>query len=267
MPIGTAYTRALSPRLAECELSHVDRQPIDPGRAEAQHAAYERALAEAGFEIRRLPALPGAPDSVFVEDTALILDGHAIITRPGAPSRAGEAESTAAGLSEDFTIHRLAAGTLDGGDVLRIGRTLYVGRGGRTSDEGVAALAQAAGPLGFAVVPVEAKGCLHLKTAATFAGPDPAGRPVLAYNPDWVSPDRFAGVEPVAVAEPDAANVLRAGERLLVSSQAPRAADMLAGRGFEIVLLDVSELHKAEAGLTCCSLLALQSHPGGGRDP
>jgi len=256
MSIGIAYTRALSPRLAECELSHLNRVPIDLGRAEAQHADYEAALAEAGFEVKHLPALPDAPDGVFVEDTALILGRHAVITRPGAESRAGETASTAEALAEAFTVHRLAAGTLDGGDVLRIGRTLYVGRGARTSDEGIAALAGTAGPLGFAVVPVEAGGCLHLKTAATFAGPDSAGNPVLVYHPDWVSPDLFAGVEPVAVAEPDAANVLRAGDRLFVSSQAPRAAEMLAGRGFEVVLLDVSELHKAEAGLTCCSLLA-----------
>lgn len=254
--IGTAYTRALSPRLAECELSHIDRAPIDLGRAEAQHEAYEAALSAAGFAIRRLPALPDAPDSVFVEDTALILGRHAVITRPGAASRADEAESTAEALSGDFTVHRLSGGTLDGGDVLRIGETLYVGRGGRTSAEGIAALADLAGPLGFATVPVEAGFCLHLKTAATFAGADAAGNPVLLYCPEWVSPECFAGVEPVAALEPAGGNVLRAGDRLLVSSEAPRTADMLAGRGFDVALLDVSELHKAEAGLTCCSLLA-----------
>jgi len=256
MSIGTAYIRALSRRLAECELSHLGREPIDIARAETQHASYEAALADAGFEIRHLPALPEAPDGVFVEDTALILGGHAIVTRPGAASRAGEAASTAKGLAGDFEVHRLAAGTLDGGDVLRIGRTLYVGRSARTSDEGIAALAGAARPLGFAVVPVETRGCLHLKTAATFAGPDSAGNPVLVYHPDWVSPELFADVELVAVAEPNGANVLRAGGRLFVSSEAPRAAEMLAGRGFDVVPLDVSELHKAEAGLTCCSLLA-----------
>ena len=218
--IGNAYTRALSPRLAECELTHREREPIDIARAEVQHASYERALAEAGFEVSRLPALPEAPDGVFVEDTALILGRHAIITRPGAASRADEAGSTAAALAGEFTVHRLARGTLDGGDVLRIGETLYVRRGGRTSDEGVAALAEAAGLLGYGVVAVEARGCLHLKTAATFAGPDGAGTPVLLHHPDWVSPEAFADVEPVAVTEPNGANVLRAGGRLLVSSEA-----------------------------------------------
>ncbi len=256
MSNSTAYTRALSPRLAECELTHLPAQPIDLSQAEAQHAAYERALADAGFEVRRLPTLPDAPDGVFVEDTALILGRHAVITRPGAASRAGETASTAEGLVGDFTLHRLAAGTLDGGDVLSIGRALYVGRSARTSDAGIAALADLAGPLGYQVVPVEVSGCLHLKSAVTFAGPDGAGRPVLLYHRDWISPAPFADVEPVAVPEPSAANALRAGETLLVSAAGPRTVDMLLGRGFRVVALDVSELHKAEAGLTCMSLIA-----------
>ena len=254
--MGTAYVRALSPRLIECELTHLSARPIDIVRAEAQHAAYARALTDAGFELRWLPALSDAPDGVFVEDTALILGEHAIITRPGAASRAGETASTAEGLAESFTLHRLAAGTLDGGDVLRIGGTLYVGRSARTSDEGIAALAEIARPLGYAVVPVRVTGCLHLKSAVTFAGRDGPGTPVLLYRPDWIAPAPFADVEPVAVTEPEAANVLRAARTLLVSAAAPRAADMLRGRGFDVVALDVSELHKAEAGLTCMSLIA-----------
>ena len=258
MTISTAYTRALSPRLAECELTHLDAAPIDLARAEAQHEAYEAALAGAGFAIIRLPALAEHPDGVFVEDTALLLGEHAIITRPGAASRAGETASTAAALASAFTVHLLPRGRLDGGDVLRIGDTLYVGRSGRTSDEGIAALAAAAGPLGYAVVAVEAKGCLHLKSAATFAGRDATGTPILVYHPDWISPAPFRDVEPLVIGpgEPNGANVLRAGGRLFVSSEAPRTADMLAARGFDVALLDVSELHKAESGLTCCSLLA-----------
>ncbi len=256
MRVATAYVRALSPRLAECELTHLSAQPIDVARAERQHTAYARALTDAGFELRWLPPLPDAPDGVFVEDTALILGEHVIITRPGAASRAAEAASTADGLAESFTLHRLAAGTLDGGDVLRIGRTLYVGRSARTSDDGIAALADAAAPLGYDVVPVAATGCLHLKSAVTFAGTDGAGVAVLLYYPDWISPAPFADVEPVAVTEPEAANALRAGATLLVSAAAPRAAGMLRGRGFDVVALDVSELHKAEAGLTCMSLIA-----------
>src|SRR3954447_21182962 len=127
-----AFTRAVSPRLPECALTHLDRTPIDVCRAIAQHAAYEQALADAGFEVHRLPELADDPDAVFVEDTALLLDGHAIITRPGAASRAGEAESTAAGLAAEFELHRIERGFLDGGDVLRIGRSLNVGVSTRT---------------------------------------------------------------------------------------------------------------------------------------
>jgi dimethylargininase len=261
MSIGTAYTRAVSPRLAECELSHRPSQPIDIARAIAQHRAYEDALAEAGLTVVRLPPLDDFADGVFVEDTALLLGEHAIITRPGAASRAAEADSTASALAGAFTIHRLSGGTLDGGDVLRIGKTLYVGSSGRTSREGIAALADAAGPLGYAVVPVEVTGCLHLKTAATFAGHDSAGNPVLVYHPPFVSPAPFAGVEPVAVDEPDAANAVRAGGKLLVSGEGPRSAEMLARRGFDLVPLDVGELHKAEAGLTCMSLIAERPDP------
>ncbi len=133
-----AFTRAVSPRLAECQLTHLERVAIDASKAADQHAAYERALAEAGFDIVRLPELADDPDAVFVEDTALLLGEHAVITRPGAASRIGEVDSTADGLRDHFTLHRLEEGFLDGGDVLRIGRTLYVGRSTRTDIEGVA---------------------------------------------------------------------------------------------------------------------------------
>src|SRR3954447_4155491 len=121
-----AFTRAVSPRLPECALTHLDRTPIDVCRAIAQHAAYEQALADAGVEVIRLPELADDPDAVFVEDTALLLDGDAIITRPGIASRADETESTAAGLTDHFEVHRITSGHVDGGDVLRISRTLYV---------------------------------------------------------------------------------------------------------------------------------------------
>jgi dimethylargininase len=256
--IGTAYTRAVSPRIAECALTHLSRQPIDPDRAAVQHRAYEEALASAGLTVVRLPPLADAPDGVFVEDTALLLGRHAIITRPGAASRAGETDSTAAGLAGDFTVHRLGAGSLDGGDVLRIGRLLYVGLSARTNRAGIQALGDLAGLLGYRVVPVKASGCLHLKTAATFVGPDSAGTPILLYHDRWLSPASFADVEPIAVAgdEPAAANALRVGGKLLVAAGNPRTVERLAGRGFDIVALEYSELRKAEAGLTCCSLVA-----------
>jgi dimethylargininase len=253
-----AFTRAVSPRLAECALTHLERSPIDTVRAAEQHGKYEQALKDAGLDVIRLPDLPEDPDAVFVEDTALILGQHAIITRPGVSSRTDETESTAEGLRAFFTIHRLAAGTLDGGDVLRIADRLYVGQSSRTDPMGTAALADAVAPLGFSVVPVELGRCLHLKTAVTFAGPDRDGRPTVLVNPNWVDPDRFAGTDPVCTAdeESSAGNCVRAGDRLIMAAGSPRTVARLRDRGFKVVEVELSELQKAEAGGTCMSLIA-----------
>lgn len=247
-----AFTRAVSPRLPECALTHLARQPIDYAKAAAQHAAYERALADSGFEVVRLPELRDDPDAVFVEDTALLLGPHAIITRPGIASRADETDSTAAGLEPHFEVHRLGSGFLDGGDVLRIGRTIYVGRSSRTDAAGISALAEAARPLGYEVIEAELRDCLHLKTGATFAGDG-----VLLYNPRCIDPRQFAGVDPMPVdeQEPAAANCLRAGARLILPAGNPNTAARLRDRGFHVVELNVSELQKAEAGVTCMSLI------------
>lgn len=250
-----AFTRAVSPRIAECALTHLDRQPIDPARAAEQHAEYERALQQAGLEVIRLPELSDDPDAVFVEDTAILLGSHAVITRPGAASRVGETDSTAAGLEPHFTVHRLAAGALDGGDVLRIGSTLYVGLSSRTNRQGAEALRLIADPLGYEVVTVEPAQCLHLKTAVTFVGRDAADMPRILVNPEWVDPARFADVAPIAAAEPSAANALRVGDRLILPAGNPRTAAQLRELGFIVVELDVSELQKAEAGVTCMSLV------------
>jgi dimethylargininase len=252
-----AFTRAVSRRIAECQLTHLQRVPIDAVKAAAQHAAYENALATAGFEIVRLPELPDDPDAVFVEDTALLIDGHAIITRPGAPSRIGETPSTASGLAGHFRLHHIRNGFVDGGDVMLIRRTLYVGLSTRTDANGIAALRALVGPVGYSVVEAELRDCLHLKTGATFAGPDAAGDPVLLFNPDAVDPSQFAGVHPFAVSDGEAAaaNCLRAGDHLILPAGNPRTADALRGRGFTVVEVDVSELQKAEAGVTCMSLI------------
>lgn len=256
MPL--AFTRAVSPRIVECALTHLDRQPIDPERAAVQHAAYEQALRDAGYEIVRLPYLAEDPDAVFVEDTAILLGEHAIITRPGAPSRRDEVDSTAAGLESHFTIHRLSGGYLDGGDVLKIGKRLYVGQSNRTDAEGTAALGAVVRPLGYDVIPVELGRCLHLKTAVTFAGPDEDGRPTLLANPDWVDVSKFGDmtVITVAVGEPFAANVVRAGDRLIMAAGSAGTAAKLGESGFTVVEVDVSELQKAEAGGTCMSLIS-----------
>jgi dimethylargininase len=253
-----AFTRQVSPRIVDCALTHLDRTSIDPDLAALQHANYEQALREAGFEIIRLPYLADDADAVFVEDTALLLGEHAVITRPGAPSRANEVDSTAEGLQPFFTVHRLPSGTLDGGDVLRIDRALYVGQSSRTDAVGTQALEAITSPLGFRVVPVDLGRCLHLKTAVTYAGLDSDRRPTLLHNPDWVDPAQFLGTNPLPVAEgePAAANVVRAGDRLIIAAGSPGTCAKLRDRGFTVVEVDLSELQKAEAGGTCMSLIS-----------
>jgi dimethylargininase len=255
--MSKAFTRAVSPLLAECELTHLDRVPIDPQTAVLQHKAYEEALADAGFEVIRLADLPDHADAVFVEDTALLFGDHAIILRPGAASRASETESTAVGLADHFILHRLAHGFLDGGDVLHIGDTVYVGQSTRTDAAGISDLSRLVAPLGYRVIEAELRDCLHLKTGATFIGPDAGGTKVLLFSPRSVDPAQFAGVEPMAVDEhePSAANCLRVGDRLIVPGGNPRTAERLRDRGFNVVEVDVSELQKAESGVTCMSLI------------
>ena len=252
-----AFTRAISSRLSDCELTHLERQPIDVERARSQHSAYERILEQNGFEVIRLPDLPSHPDGVFVEDTALLLNDHAIITRPGAAPRLAETDSTEAGLAGHFNLHRIGNGFVDGGDVLRIGQTLYVGLSSRTDEDGIADLRAIAAGIGFDVFRAELAACLHLKTGATFAGLDGAGSRVLLYHPASVDPSQFASVDAMAVheSEPAAANCLRIGDRLVLPAGNPRTAEMLRERGFDLVEVDVSELQKAEAGLTCMSLI------------
>jgi dimethylargininase len=252
MTMLKAFTRAVSPQLAECELTHLERVAIDPARAAAQHATYEAALRDCGFEVIRLPELPDHPDAVFVEDTALILGDHAIITRPGAPSRIGEIGSTAEGLAPHFTVHRVAHGHVDGGDVLRIGRTLYVGRSTRTDRDGIASLGALVAPLGYKVCEASLGDCLHLKTGATLAGDN-----LLVYLEGAVDPHQFEGVESLAVdpAEPSAANLVTANGRIVMPAGNPRTAAVLRQRGLDVIEVDVSELQKAESGVTCMSLL------------
>ena len=255
--MANAFTRAVSPNLADCALTHLSRMPIDAATARLQHGRYEGALRASGLQVIRLPELTEHPDGVFVEDTAVLLDGHAVITRPGAPSRAGEVQSTAHGLAAHFEVHRISCGFVDGGDVLRVGQTLYTGLSSRTDAAGAAELKHLAGKLGFAVVGAQLRNCLHLKTAATLAGRDAAGRLTLVYNRAAVDPRQFTGVEAFAVddEEPDAANVLWVGDGVIMPAGSPNTAALLRERGFAVDEVDVSELQKAEAGVTCMSLV------------
>jgi dimethylargininase len=255
--MARAYTRQLSPRILACELSHIGREPINVALARDQHAAYERTLLQCGLELHRLPTLPDCPDGVFVEDMAVLLGDHALLARPASAARAAETASTAQVLGADFELEALAAGTLDGGDVLQIDKTLYVGHSARTDTAGAHGLSVWARRLGYAVQIVPIHGCLHLKTAITYAGLDAGGRPLLIANTDWVDGQIFGNLPilPVAAEEAFAANTLRIGAQLLVAAGQPRLSDTLRQRGFAIIELALSELQKAEGGLTCLSLI------------
>jgi dimethylargininase len=247
-----ALTRAVPGSMERCELTHLKRVPIDIVRARAEHAHYEAVLRSLDVDVIRLPALPDMPDSVFVEDTAIVLDECAIITRPGAASRRAETASTRDALASLREVLELVApATLDGGDVLRLGRQLFIGLSSRTNRAGIEQLANIAGKFGYRVTQINVEGALHLKSAATAAADN-----LVVVNSALVSPDAF-GVPSIAIPsdEPSGANVLAIGETLLCAASAPRTAELLVQAGFKVVAVENSELAKAEAALTCCSVL------------
>jgi dimethylargininase len=249
----TALTRSPGPELARCELTHLPRQPIDHETAVAQHRAYQAVLRGEGVRVIELPADPAFPDGVFVEDTAVVLDEVAVLTAPAPPSRRGERTAVEAALAPFRPVVRLPEGAfLEGGDVLRVGRTLFVGQSGRTGEAGVRALGEIVRQFGYSVVPVRVTGCLHLKSAACAVD----GETVLL-NRGWVDVGPFAGFRLVDVpaAEPFGANLLRLPGAMVVSSAFPETANLIRRLGHRVVPVDVSELHKAESGVTCMSLV------------
>jgi len=246
-----AITRQVSSNLASCELTFLDRAPIDVGRARAQHRDYESTLAELGAHVISLPPAEAFPDAVFVEDPAIMLDEVAVITRLGTESRRGETESIAQALAPYRELrHITAPGTLEGGDVIRVGKTLYVGASKRTNADGIAQLRALLKPFGYRVIAVGVHGCLHLKSGACWVG----GKTIMA-NVHWVDAAAFEGLEILDVVEPAAADVLPIGGRVLIPASFPRTAEALERRGFRPRAIDVSELQKAEAGVTCMSLV------------
>jgi len=273
-----AITREVSPALGRCELTHLPRAAIDVEAARVQHARYRRALADLGCRVVELPAEPDLPDSVFVEDTAVVLDELAVITRPGAPSRRPETAAVAQALAP----HRRLAwieppGTLDGGDVLRVGRSIWVGLSGRSNPAGIGQLHALAAPHGYTVAPVAVRGCLHLKSAITAVAPG-----TLLVNPDWLDTAALAGCGCDLVAvdpeEPYAANALlvpcaegaapfgeagsadggpaaSASPAAIYPDSFPCTRARLEARGVGVIAVGVSELQKAEGAVTCCSLV------------
>ncbi len=248
-----ALTRDVSPAMDHCELSHLARTPIDHDRAVAQHAGYEQCLRDLGCRVHRLPADASMPDAVFIEDTVIVVDELAVLTRSGAASRRRETGAVAGAIAAHRpTVTIEAPGTIDGGDVLRIGRTLYVGTAQRSNGEGIAQLARLMAPWRYEVRAVPTRDCLHLKTAVTEAAPG-----VLVLNPDWVDAGQFGAATIIEVdpAEPFAGNILRVGGTVVSAAAFPRTNARLQAAGIAVRTVDMSEFAKAEGGVTCCSVI------------
>ena len=246
-----ALVRAPGPRLDEGIVTHQERQPVDLGRAVRQWEAYGGVLEATGWDLVTVPPAAECPDAVFVEDTAVVFRDVAVIARPGADSRKPEVhdvEKTFASLG--CSINRIVApGTLDGGDVLKIGDTVYVGRGGRTNAEGIAQLRAILGPLGATVVAVPNSKVLHLKSAVT-ALPDGT---VIGYEPVVEDPRMFPRFLPVP--EPTGAHVVDlGGGQLLLAASCPRSAELIADLGYDPIVIDISEYEKLEGCVTCLSI-------------
>ena len=249
----TAITRAVSPAIVNCELSFIRRQPIDLQTARAQHHAYEQLLAMLGARVISLPAEPALPDSMFVEDPAIVLDELAVIFPLGTESRRPEAASLAEAISKFRKLeHVTLPGTLEGGDILRIGRKLFVGVTKRSNAEGIRQLAGILAPHDYEVIAVPVTGCLHLKSAVTFLGGD-----TLLANRAWFDAAPFAAYDWIDVdpAEPHAANALALANTVIFPASLPRTRARIESAGFHVTPLDISELQKAESGLTCSSLI------------
>jgi dimethylargininase len=245
-----ALTRDVSPSLANAEVTHVERTPIDYERAVAQHEEYRRLLASLGCEVIDLPADPAHPDCVFIEDTAIVLDDLAVITRPGAESRRGETEAVARALAPyRRLVHIAAPATIDGGDVLVLGERIYVGLSSRTNE---AALEQLSRLTGRETVGVRVDGALHLKTAITRVSDD-----TLLVNRAWLDVAPFKGWDVIDAdpSEPFGANAVLLRDALIYPAAFPKTRARLEARGLNVRTVDADELAKVEGGVTCCSLL------------
>ncbi|HUF00637.1 MAG TPA: arginine deiminase family protein [Anaerolineales bacterium] len=251
MPI--AITREVSPRFDECEITHIERTPIDLNAARAQHREYVNALKQLGCDVIELLAEAELPDSVFVEDTAFVLPEVAVITRPGADSRKAETESITRALSPHVKlIHVREPATVDGGDVLVLGKHIYVGLSTRSKPEAIDQLNELLRGYGYTVIGVELHDCLHLKSAVTRVDDK-----TLLINKHWLDAHHFKNFDLIEVdpSELSAANCLPIAGSIIFPTAFPKTRAKLEERGYKVVTVDVAELAKAEGAVTCCSLI------------
>ncbi|MFN8413674.1 MAG: arginine deiminase family protein [Anaerolineales bacterium] len=248
-----AITRKISPRFNECEITHIDRSPIDINIAHEQHQGYVNALAEIGCQIVELPAEENLPDSVFVEDTAFILPEVAVITRPGADSRKPETETIIHALSPHLPlVHVSEPATVDGGDVLVLGKDIFIGLSTRSNPEAIAQIQALLNHFGYKVTGVTMHDCLHLKTALTKVDEN-----TLLINPKWVDTHHFKNFNWIEVdaSEPFAANCLPIHGNIIYPTTFPKTREKMESKGYKIRQVVVDELAKAEGAVTCCSLI------------
>lgn len=248
-----AVTRDVSPRFNECEITHIDRSPIDVAVAQSQHHGYVQALKDLGCAVLELPAEQDLPDSVFVEDTAIVFPEAALITNPGADSRRPEIESIARALIPYRELLQVKPpATVDGGDVLVLGKEIYVGMSTRSNRDAVDQMNQLLDTFGYRVHAVDLHDCLHLKTAVTRVDDK-----TLLINRGWVDMEHFEGYELIEVdpSEPFAANCLPINGSIIYPTAFPKTAKKLEARGYTIKPVTVDELAKAEGAVTCCSLI------------
>jgi dimethylargininase len=248
-----ALTHTVSPNITNGEVTFIDRQVVSYDLALQQHDAYCNALENCGAEVKKLSVNLDSPDSCFIEDTAIVVDEVAIITSMGSSSRQQEPETIALELAQYREIVRVKLpATLEGGDVLQIGRRLYVGVSGRTNIQGFQELAQILKPWGYEVIPVELKNCLHLKTACTAISEE-----MILLNPQWVASETFADYKVLLVPKEEgwAANTIRVGDRVFLQHGFPQTLELVNKHHNSIEILDISEFRKVEAGLSCLSII------------
>ena len=252
MPI-VALTNLPSPALEQCELTHLDRMPIDFEVALLQHRGYQAMLRACGAEVVALEVNREHPDGVFIEDTAIVLDEVAVMMSMGAESRRGEPAAIERALREYRPIERVSLpATIDGGDVARVGRTLLVGQSLRTDAAGARELARIVGRYGYRVIPVPVTGCLHLKSACT---PLPDG--TLLVNCEWIDMDPLESFRTTTVHddEPHAADVAIVGDTVCMAAEHARTREFIEIAGFTVHTTPLSEFAKAEGAVTCLSLI------------
>jgi len=249
----TAMTREINAAMGSCELTFLLRDKIDMDLAKQQHQQYQSVLSSLGCEIVIVSTESNLADSVFIEDTAVVLDEIAVLCRPATALRGQEVAGVKDVLQQYRTLASIQSpGTLEGGDLLRVGNIIYAGLSTRSNQSGIEQLRYIVADYGFSVESVETKKCLHLKSAVSEVAPG-----VLLINSDWISRSVFKNYELIDVdkEEAHAANALLVDQKVIYPSSFPRTLEKLVNAGLDVTQVNVSELQKAEGAVTCCSLI------------